>query len=69
MSKSGTQGGGTASPIPYSPPQGPSNINDRKAPGLHGSTYRQGSQGPTPCDAYESGSPGLGGKNHGNDGS
>jgi hypothetical protein len=65
MSKSGTQGGGTPGTIPYSPPQGPSNINDPKSPGLHGSVYPQGSQGPTPCENYETGSPGLGGKNHG----
>jgi hypothetical protein len=26
-------------PIPYSPPKGPSNINDPKSPGLHGDNY------------------------------
>lgn len=25
--------------IPYSPPKGPSNINDSKSPGLHGSNH------------------------------
>ncbi len=32
--------------IPYSPPKGPSNINDSKSPGLHGSNHGCcGSQG------------------------
>jgi hypothetical protein len=26
-------------PIPYSPPKGPSNINDSKSPGLHGTNH------------------------------
>lgn len=26
-------------PIPYSPPTGPSNINDSQSPGLHGSNH------------------------------
>lgn len=26
-------------PMPYSPPQGPSNINDPKSPGIHGTNY------------------------------
>ena len=26
-------------PIPYSPPVGPSNINDSKSPGLHGTNH------------------------------
>lgn len=26
-------------PIPYSPPVGPSNINDSKTPGLHGTNH------------------------------
>lgn len=28
-----------ASPIPYKPPVGPSNINDSKSPGLHGTNH------------------------------
>lgn len=33
-------------PIPYSPPVGPSNINDPKTPGLHGSNMGNcGTQG------------------------
>ena len=26
-------------PLPYSPPKGPSNINDPKSPGLHGDNH------------------------------
>lgn len=26
-------------PIPYSPPKGPSNINDPKGPGIHGTNH------------------------------
>ncbi len=48
----------------YRPPQGPSNITDRKGPGLHGSNYghKQGQE----CYGG-SGGPGLGGsrKPHG----
>lgn len=42
-----TSGGVTqAKPLPYSPPKGPSNINDPKSPGLHGTNHGQcGSQG------------------------
>ena len=29
----------TVKDIPYSSPQGPSNINDPKSPGLHGENY------------------------------
>lgn len=29
----------TPSPIPYSPPMGPSNIGDAKSPGLHGTNH------------------------------
>jgi hypothetical protein len=66
MSKAGTQGGGKERDVlNYKPPQGPSNIGDAKSPGLHGSVYRQGTQGPTPCDNDESGGPGLGGDNSG----
>lgn len=33
-------------PIPYSPPVGPSNINDGKSPGLHGTNHGNcGTQG------------------------
>lgn len=28
-----------AKPLAYSPPQGPSNINDGRSPGLHGSNH------------------------------
>lgn len=36
----------TPKPIPYSPPQGPSNINDGKSPGLHGTNHGNcGTQG------------------------
>lgn len=32
--------------LPYSPPQGPSNINDPKTPGLHGENHgNNGAQG------------------------
>ena len=73
MSKSGSQGpkdvGSSSRDVNnYQPPQGPSNIMDRKSPGLHGSVYRQGTQGPTPCDNDETGSPGLHGENKGTDG-
>jgi hypothetical protein len=50
----------------YRPPQGPSNIGDRKSPGLHGENYGCcGSQGPYGVEAGESGSPGLHGENRG----
>ena len=69
MSKSGTQGGGTSRDVlNYAPPQGPSNIGDRKSPGIHGSVYRQGTQGPTACDNDETGSVGLHGDNCGVEG-
>lgn len=34
-------GGGAMTPkkLPYSPPVGPSNINDSKSPGLHGTNH------------------------------
>lgn len=33
-------------PLPYSPPQGPSNINDGHSPGLHGTNHGNcGTQG------------------------
>jgi hypothetical protein len=54
----------------YSPPQGPTNINDAKSPGLHGhncgTAGTQGSYGHS--DRQTSGSPGLKGTNHGNRG-
>lgn len=35
-----------AKPLPYSSPVGPSNINDSKSPGLHGSNHgNNGTQG------------------------
>jgi len=37
---SATCGGVTsAKPLPYSPPKGPTNINDPKGPGLHGTNH------------------------------
>ncbi len=73
MSKSGSQGpkgvGASSRDVNnYSPPQGPSNINDAKGPGIHGYVYRQGTQGPTSCANDESGRPGIGGKNYGVEG-
>jgi len=47
----------------YRPPQGPSNINDPKGPGLHGANYGHG-QKPV-CGGGESGRPGIGGTNKG----
>lgn len=36
----------TPKPMPYSPPQGPSNINDGRSPGLHGTNHgNSGTQG------------------------
>lgn len=32
-------GAQTPKPIPYSPPVGPSNINDSQSPGLHGTNH------------------------------
>lgn len=33
-------------PLPYSPPKGPTNINDGRSPGLHGSNHGNcGTQG------------------------
>jgi hypothetical protein len=64
MSKSGTQGGGTSRDVMnYAEPTG--RAGSTNGPGLGGSRYRQGTQGPTPCDNDESGSPGLGGDKHG----
>jgi len=48
----------------YRPPQGPTNIGDRKSPGLHG--HNHGNSQQAHCGS-ESGGPGLGGsrKPHG----
>jgi hypothetical protein len=51
----------------YRPPQGPKNIMDPKSPGLHGAN-RGTTNGPDSAGG-QGGSPGLGGKNHGNSGS
>lgn len=32
-------------PLPYDPPKGPSNINDPKSPGIHGSNHGCGTNG------------------------
>ncbi len=45
----------------YKPPQGPSNINDPKNPGLHGDYL---GSCPKPGGVGSSGSPGLGGTVH-----
>jgi hypothetical protein len=37
----------------YDPPKGPKNMDTK------GDVYRQGSQGPTPCENYESGTAGA----------
>lgn len=44
---SATNGGQQAvKPIPYSPPVGPSNINDSQSPGIHGDNHGNcGTQG------------------------
>lgn len=54
----------------YSPPQGPTNIMDRKGPGLHGHNCgNSGTQGAYYNDDRQtSGSPGLHGDNRGNRG-
>lgn len=51
----------------YSPPQGPSNINDPKSPGLHGHNCgNSGTQGPYGSRGNgQSGSPGLHGQHKG----
>lgn len=57
----------SAKPLPYSAPQGPTNIGDAKSPGLHGDNCgNAGSQGYYgPIDKQTSGSPGLHGSNRG----
>lgn len=47
----------------YSPPQGPKNIMDPKSPGLHGGNHGI-VNGPRNGGPH-SGSPGIGGTNHG----
>lgn len=60
----------SAKPLSYSPPQGPSNINDPKTPGLHGDNHGQGACCvPHSGGGRSGGSPGIGGTNHGNKGS
>ena len=57
-----------AKPNRYSPPMGPTNINDPKGPGLHGHNCGPcGTQGPYPTSVGRlSGAPGLhGGDNRG----
>jgi hypothetical protein len=58
-----TTGGITsAKPISnYSPPCGPSNINDPKGPGIHGNSHGMAR---SPVGSSSSGSPGLGGTVH-----
>lgn len=50
----------------YCPPQGPSNIGDGHSPGLHGDNYGHGQMH---HPKSEMGHAGIGGKDHGNDGS
>lgn len=48
MANSPTHDGGKVEKkdLPYSPPQGPKNINDPKTPGLHGTNHgNNGTQG------------------------
>jgi len=58
-----TSGGVTsAKPISnYCPPQGPSNINDPKSPGIHGNNLGMARH---PGGVSSSGSPGIGGTVH-----
>jgi hypothetical protein len=58
--------GGKQSPkdvMNYSPPKGPTNINDPQSPGLHGTN--QGDRNRPVAPGGHSGSPGLGGENYG----
>jgi len=63
--------GGIMSAVPcsYSPPQGPTNINDPKGPGLHGGNHGIANCFYPDSDDSGSGRPGLGGTNRGNKGS
>lgn len=64
-------GGGDQTPRDvnnYSPPKGPTNVNDPKGPGLHGDNFGN-CGGISSGSAQESGSPGLHGDNSGNCGS
>jgi hypothetical protein len=45
----------------YCPPQGPSNINDPKGPGIHGTSHGMARN---PVGSSSSGGPGLGGTVH-----
>lgn len=61
-------GGGDMTPkdIPYSPPVGPTNINDSKSPGIHGDNCGNcGTQEATSTGGQSSGSVGLHGDSHG----
>lgn len=56
----------------YSPPKGPTNINDSKGPGIHGDNCGNvGEQNDSSSgnDEQSSGSPGIAGTNYGNCGS
>jgi hypothetical protein len=50
-----------AKPLSYSPPRGPTNINDPKSPGIHGQNYGTAK---CPTATREGGSPGIGGTTH-----
>lgn len=65
---SNTHGGGkpSVSPLPYSPPKGPTS-QSHSGPGLGGDNYGNGQQ--PVCREHLSGSPGIGGTNHGKAGS
>jgi hypothetical protein len=54
--------GQTKDVMNYKPPQGPRNIMDPKSPGLHG---RNDGIANRPQGSQSSGSPGIGGTNHG----
>jgi hypothetical protein len=50
-----------AKPLSYSPPQGPTNINDPKGPGIHGTNHGMAHR---PSGGSCGGSPGIGGTTH-----
>lgn len=64
---SATRDGGkpNVKPLPYSPPQGPTELM-RSGPGLHGDNHDCGMYG---SSEHMRGSPGIGGTNKGNKGS